>query len=396
MTSNGSARSLANAIAINGEGAVRIGSTTTGYTGAFTFSGAVSLGAGNHPIDAAQDITFSNTISDGGATPGGIVKQGAYTLTLSGANTYTGDTVHAGGSGTLLLKNQLALQNSTLNYTGAATLTFDSTVAANAFTFGGLKGSSNIALQNSAATAIALTVGGNNATTTYSGALSAGGSLTKAGSGMLTLIGNNTYTGATSVNGGTLAVNGSLTSAITVASGATLQGTGSATGGLITSGTVAPGNSIESLGVGAVTFNATSTLAYELDSSATLGGTSGDLLYSSGSLSIASGAILTLSELAAGTRSIGEKLTLISYTGTWDLGVFTYLGNPLSDGGIFSLGSNSWQFDYNDTTGGPNFSTDQMGATAFVTMTVIPEPGTAGIVATFLAAALLRRRRRAE
>ena len=205
VTSNGNARSLANAIAINGEGTVRIGTTTSGYTGAFTFSGAVSLGGGNHPIDAAQDITFSNTISDGGATPGGIVKQGAYTLTLSGANTYTGGTTIS--SGALKLSNQNALQNSTLNYS-AGTLVFDSSVSGKAFTIGGLSGASNIALQNNAGTpaAIALTVGGNNATTTYSGVFSAGGSLTKAGSGTLTLSNANTYTGVTTVKNGILAL----------------------------------------------------------------------------------------------------------------------------------------------------------------------------------------------
>ena len=73
------------------------------------------------------------------------------------------------------------------------------------------------------------TTGGN---ITLTGVLSgAGGKLTKAGSGTLTLSGANTYTGSTAVNGGTLVVNGSLAaaSAVTVANGATLGGNGTGT-----------------------------------------------------------------------------------------------------------------------------------------------------------------------
>jgi autotransporter-associated beta strand protein len=58
--------------------------------------------------------------------------------------------------------------------------------------------------------------------------------LTKTGYGTLTLTGTNTYTGATAVNQGTLVVGvnsiGSITSAVTVASGATLGGSGAITG----------------------------------------------------------------------------------------------------------------------------------------------------------------------
>jgi autotransporter-associated beta strand protein len=69
--------------------------------------------------------------------------------------------------------------------------------------------------------------------------------MTKIGAGALTLTGANTYSGATSVNAGTLFVNGSIAnSAVTVNSGATLAGIGTVGPTTINSGgTFAPGTS---------------------------------------------------------------------------------------------------------------------------------------------------------
>ncbi len=88
----------------------------------------------------------------------------------------------------------------------------------------------------------ALTVGGNNGSTTYSGVISgSGGSLVKTGTGTFTVSGANLFTGGTTVSQGTLLLNGSLASGVTVDSGGTFGGTGTVTGDLINSGTVAPG-----------------------------------------------------------------------------------------------------------------------------------------------------------
>ncbi len=72
-------------------------------------------------------------------------------------------------------------------------------------TFGALEGNGNFSLLTTNG-ATRLTVGGNNATTTYSGVLSGSGSLVKVGGGELTLSGFNTMTGGLTISGGTVAL----------------------------------------------------------------------------------------------------------------------------------------------------------------------------------------------
>jgi autotransporter-associated beta strand protein len=119
--------------------------------------------------------------------------------------------------------------------------TFDmSTLTATGMTAGSIAGAGSYVLGGNN-----LSVGGNNLSTAVSGVISgAGGSLTKTGSGALTLSGINTYTGATTVNGGALIVDGSTISSslTTVNAGATLGGSGTVGTTAITGGTLAPGS----------------------------------------------------------------------------------------------------------------------------------------------------------
>lgn len=71
---------------------------------------------------------------------------------------------------------------------------------------------------------------------TFGGVVSDMGALRQAGPGMLTLSSASTYTGPTTVAGGTLSVTGSLASAVTVASGAALTPTGRIGGLSVSSG----------------------------------------------------------------------------------------------------------------------------------------------------------------
>src|SRR5262249_479019 len=84
-------------------------------------------------------------------------------------------------------------------------------------------------IQNGGAVPATLFVGSDNSSTTYSSTLTdgaAGGTLgfTKNGNGTLTLSGANTYTGATTINTGTLVVAGSLGGSTVNVNGGTLAG----------------------------------------------------------------------------------------------------------------------------------------------------------------------------
>ena len=92
----------------------------------------------------------------------------------------------------------------------------------------GLSGSGTV--DNTGGARSVLTLGNNDASSTFSGVIqNAGGSLglLEQGAGIITL-GANTYTGPTTINAGTLKVNGSLAAAslVTVNNGGTLGGTG--------------------------------------------------------------------------------------------------------------------------------------------------------------------------
>ena len=164
-----------------------------------TASGNVGGGAitdnGTLAFNRTDTYTVPNTISGSG----GLIQAGAGTIILSAANTFSGDTKPT--AGTLQLGNSLALQNSTLDLSSAGTISFGSLTNA---TLGGLKGNQSRALTNASSAAVALTAGNNNASTTYSGALSGAGSLTKTGAGTLILSGANSYTGTTQINQGIL------------------------------------------------------------------------------------------------------------------------------------------------------------------------------------------------
>ncbi len=137
--------------------------------------------------------TFSGLVADnGGALT--LHKVGAGTLSLTGANTYTGGTTLE--AGTLAVGDAGALGSGTLSMAAGTTLAF----------LGSFTLPNDVALGG----AVDPTIDTGTNDDTMSGVISGGGTLTKEGSGTLTLTGVNTYTGGTVIAAGTLV--GSATS----------------------------------------------------------------------------------------------------------------------------------------------------------------------------------------
>ncbi len=193
-----------------------------------TVNGNITKGSGNSSLIKKGTGTWElkGVLPTLGTTNINFINAG--TLILSGANT-TANTNRIVG-GTLVLNNTNALQSGMLdmNAADAGALQFSTNITG--AVLGGLMGSRNVVLTNNSGSAVAMSVGNNNSSSSYSGVLSDAGtaaSLTKVGSGTLTVSTPVTFTGALKVNGGALAIS-SLTgiqsvSGATVASGATLQ-----------------------------------------------------------------------------------------------------------------------------------------------------------------------------
>ncbi len=215
--------------------------------------------------DANSDLNVTGILvdQDGAGTAfghlgaaGSLTKTGAGRMTLSATNAYTGGTSNKAGalmvnapetpgiSGPLGKSGALTFGGGTLQYS-----------AANQYDYSGR-------FSAAANQPVSIDTAGQNVTFA-SPLTSSGGTLTKLGTGTLTLTGANTYSGGTFISNGTLAVNnaggsGTGLGSVTVQSGGTLAGTGRL-GGSVTveaGGKFAPGNPL-----GVLTISNTLTLA---------------------------------------------------------------------------------------------------------------------------------------
>ena len=271
-TNNPSASGLTHSIIDSaGGGVLTLGNTFNVYAGATNQYGQATISANlntgavdrnffvENSSTAAIDLLISGVITGIG---NGFNMAGAGTVVLSNANTFSGDT--RTGLGVLRLQSNLALQNSALNAAALTTgiLTLDPEITAPIL--GGLKGARDIrdVITSGYGSVTSLTLNPNSGSVSYDGEISDGAtsmSVTKTGAGSQVFTNVSSYTGTTNVNNGTLVVNGNIStsSLTTVNAGGTLSGTGTVgMATVVANGTLAPGNSL-----GTLNFSNTLTLA---------------------------------------------------------------------------------------------------------------------------------------
>jgi len=197
-------------------------SGTQSIGGLYFQTGNVTLQGGNFSL--ASDSTFTaasgvQTINTPIAGSFAFIKDGPGTVVLGAANTYTGITTIE--QGVLQLGNAVALEYTNVDVDVNNGLNINSLNA----TLGGLSGSGNVNISNQT-----LTVGYDNQNAEYAGQLSGTGPVIKAGFGIWTLDGPNTYSGGTLFQAGEISVSADSSLGAAGAglsfSGGTLQVTG--------------------------------------------------------------------------------------------------------------------------------------------------------------------------
>jgi fibronectin-binding autotransporter adhesin len=177
--------------------------TSQSWNDDFTFTGSKDLDMGTSTVTlGGASPTRSITLTAGTLSIGKLLDDGTHGLTLSGT------------SGTLLLRSTAATADGGSNINVTLTVNAGAALQMNSgdLTVGGLTGG-GIVKSGAGNRTLFVT---NAADFTYTGALqNPAGTLllTKGGAGTLTLTGTNTYTGATTVNGGKLVINGQNTGA---------------------------------------------------------------------------------------------------------------------------------------------------------------------------------------
>jgi outer membrane autotransporter protein len=336
ITNNGGAASGANggfteftqtstagnaAITNNGGTASGASGGVTGFSNTSTAGNAAITNNGGKVGGAGGGVTaFSDTATAGNAAitnDGGTVSGGSGGLTQFNNSSTAGSAtiITNGGTGGGLGGRTVFTDSSDGGMARAITNgngSFDiSGLTTAGMGIGSIEGSGNYFLGSKT-----LTAGGNNLSTTVSGVIQdgglsggAGGSLTKIGTGTLTLTGKNTYTGTTTVNAGSLIVDGSIASLQTlVNSGGLLGGHGSLGGSLVNSGIVSPGDSPGTLSVvGNYIQNPGGTLRIQI---AGLAPDEYSLLAVNGHASL--GGTLQLIGLGGFTLHVGDQVTFLT------------------------------------------------------------------------------------
>ena len=333
-------------LALN-EGTVADINGKTQAIGALGGAGTLNIDAGNLTINNGG--TFSGVI---GGTSGALNANGG-TLVLTGENLYTGGTTI--NAGTLQIGDGGTTGSYAGNITNNAALAFK---RSDATSYGGVvSGTGSLTQQGSGALILTAnntytggttisagtlqlgnggTVGGivgdvvNNGVLafnrsdnlTFDGIVSGTGSLTQAGSGTVLFNGVQTYSGATNVNAGTLAIgDASHTGAelagnglVTIGAAGALGGYGKVAGSVINNGVIAVGNALPALANGP---DASFTIAGNLDNHGTVtmsNGVAGDRMTTGGTYTSNGGKVLIDTVLNQGGPASNSDVLVVGAT----------------------------------------------------------------------------------
>ena len=412
LTLSGSGASGQNGALVNVSG-------TNSYGGLLTLAAATTISSDSGTLNLTNSgtitgATFNLTLTGSGSgslssiigtTTGGLIKNGSGTWTLSGVGTYSGaTTINAGTLSVSSLANggsnsnigsssnaatNLIFNGGTLSYTGAAvstdrlfsvgsssgTLDASGSGAINFTNTGSMGFNSQTGTRTLTLTG---TNTGNNTLAAVVGDNSGATSLVKSGAGTWILSGTNSYTGATTVNAGTLFVTGSTASG----SAATVNNSGSVLGG---TGTISGSVSIASSG--AILEAGT--------------GSTGQTLTMKGAVTMGTGSIIMLALGASSAKSIlaivggtisfqsAQKFNIIDLgvtPGSTYTGIITGIGSNPGTEASWIITNQSWSY---------TFGYDALnGGEIDLTINPVPEPATCFAAALALLALIYNQRRR--
>ena len=342
--------------------------------------------------NSTGNYTFSDILTGTGS----VNKQGTGTMTLAGTNDYTGNTTVSAGELDLNSSTSQAIAGN-LTVSGGIAKLLQSTQIATGKNLAVSSGTFNIqgfnqTLANVQLTGTGAITGTGNLTSTNAfdmqagsaGAILAGSvGLNKTTSGTVTLTGNNTYSGNTTIAAGTLSVNNVATGStgqalgtgtvldlgvVSTSSGTLLYTGGSSTFGKSINALGNGGDTIQNTGSGTLTLNGTitntgTTLTLKggngitVSGTGTITGSGGNLIIDggtttlgssntyNGSTSIVNGATLNANVANALPTSNGRSAVLMDQTGTGsstlalgaDQSIASLTGNASS---TVNLGSN--------------------------------------------------------
>jgi autotransporter-associated beta strand protein len=319
----------------------------------FIANGATVAGAQGGQVYAFGGDGYSTYTAEGGNgtnAQGGLIDVLYVPASAQTIVTANGGT-NGGLGGTILIEGSADIPLPQFQVFGDGTLDLTN-VSDNSMPIGSLAGDGIVLLSGHD-----LNVGNNNLSTTFSGVIQDDGSLSKAGTGTLTLSGRNTYTGGTTVSSGVLLVNrsgssGTGTGPLAVNAG-TLGGNGTIAGA-VTVGTgtgagafLSPGQAATRLITlriqSSLTFKADATYSYRLSTRKV----TADQVVANG-VTIESGAQFSFQAVANKRLSVGSVFTAINNTSANPIaGTFA----NLPDGSTFTSGRNNYQVSYEGGTG---------------------------------------------